>query len=62
MAGLGHNIADIIERIRRVENLSKSKIVRRSRNYEHRRYPRFEHSANRLRWYYEDRSVKEYYI
>jgi len=62
MAGLGYNIADIIEGFRRVEALFKSKIVRRSRNYEHRRCPRFEHSANRLRWYYQGRSVKEYYI
>ena len=35
MAGLGHNIADIMEGIRRVEDLSKSKIVRRGWNYEH---------------------------
>jgi hypothetical protein len=62
MTGLGHNIANIIELIRRVEALSKSKIVRRSRNYEHRRCPQFEQSVKRLRWYYEGRSVKEHYI
>ena len=54
MAGLGYNIADIMEGIRHVEDLSKTKIVRRNRNYEH--------IANRLRWYYEGRSVKEHYI
>jgi 23S rRNA maturation mini-RNase III len=62
MAGLGHYIADIMEGITRVEDLSKPKIVRRSRNYKHRRCPRCEHSTYRLRWYYEGRSVNEHYL
>ena len=62
MAGLGHYYADIMERIMRVEDLSKHKIVQRSRNYKHRRCPQCEHSANRLRWYCEGHSVKEHYI
>jgi len=62
MAGLGHYIADIMEGITRVEDLSKPEIVRRSRNYKHRRCPRCERSAYRLRWYYEGRGVKEHYL
>jgi len=62
MAGLGHYYADIMERIMRVEDLSKHKIVRGSRNYKHRRCLPCEHSANRLRWYYQGRSVKGQYI
>ncbi len=62
MAGLGHYIADTIEGITRVEDLSKPRIVRRGRNYKHRRCQQCERSDYRLRWYYEGRYVREHYL
>ena len=49
MAGPGQYVADVTEGIIRVEDLPKPKIVKRSRNYKHRRCADCEHSSYRVR-------------
>ena len=49
MAGPGQYVADVTEGIIRVEDLPKPRIVKRSRNYKHRRCADCEHSSYRVR-------------
>jgi len=49
MSKPGEYVPDPSEGIAAVEDLPKPKIVRRSRNYRHRRCPRCGHGAYRLR-------------
>jgi ribosomal protein S27AE len=49
MFGPGEYVGDVTEGVTRVEDLPEARVLRRSRNYPHRRCPRCGHSAYRVR-------------